>query len=143
MTIVLSPQRDMTPTPLPRHSCFLPGSTGGRCPQAPFGTYLQQTAIQDIPLPSEPLAGSPSTWEVPDSSVLAKMFRISHKPCVSLLACYSQSWRNKLLSLPWGTGADLPCVPRSSSTLEICCHPTCLCTLTPCNPPGEGSFLQK
>lgn len=138
--IVFRPQRWTTARILPRHSCFLAGSTGGPCPQAPFGSSLQQTAIQDILLPLETLASSPSIWEVPDFPVLMKVgFITSRNPHVSLLAHYSQSRRDEQTKLPGGTGAgSAPGQVRSSAALELCCHPTCFCTPTPCNPPRWG-----
>lgn len=58
---------------------------------------------------------------------------------MSLLARYSQSRRDEQPNLPGGTGAAAaPGQVRSSATLELCCHPTCLCTPTPCNPPRWG-----
>lgn len=140
-----SVQRGRTTRTLRRHSCFLAGSTGGPCPQAPVGPSLQQTAIQDILLPLGPLASSPSTWEVPDSPVLAKEgFITFHNPRESPLARYCRSRRDKQLSLPGGTGAGLcPGQVRSNPALELYCHPTCLCTPTPCHPLRWSSFLQK
>lgn len=112
----------------------------GPCPQTPFGYFLQQIAFRDIPLPLKPLASSPSTWEVSDSSVLVKeVLRISHNSCVPLLVHYSQSRKDEQLSLPGGTGADLSLGSvRRNATPELCCCLTCLCTVTPRNTPKWG-----
>lgn len=123
--LVFRPQMWTTARILPRRSCFLAGSTGGPCPQAPFGSSLQQTAIQDILLPLETLASSPSIWEVPDFPVLTKEgFITSHKPHVSLLARYSQSRRDEQPNLPGGTGAgEEPRYPRALLPSHLPLHP--------------------
>lgn len=142
MMTILSPQRARMATAFPRHSPFLAGSTGHPCPQAPVASPCSRQQSGESPLPSEPLASSPSTWEFPDSSLLAKGGVQTFPQSICVLACpLLPVQERQQLSPPWGSQADTsPWAGREHLMLELHCHASCPCHPPPILPPRWGSF---
>lgn len=114
-------------------------------PMSPGSLWLLPAADSNLgsPLPSEPLASSPSiTWEFPDSSLLAEGGVQTFPQSICVLACpLLPVQERQQLSPPWGSQADAsPWAGRERLMLELRCHPFCPCHPPPILPPRWGSF---